>query len=321
MNLNKIDIEEGTKVDISAEAKSMRILTIYARLLDGKILNKSNLADEFGVTTRSIQRDIESLRAFLSEEMMGRDVVYDAKEKGYRLEQAYCDKLSNSEILAVCKILLESRSMRKDEMMPILEKLLDCCVPESNKKAVKKLIANEQYHYVQPQHNKCILNGLWDIGQAIEQNRIMRIKYKKTRGEIVERTIEPAGLLFSEYYFYLVGFICDADKKNFHNPDDIYPTIYRIDRIQSFIITNEHFTPIYSNRFEEGEFRKRVQFMFGGKLQKTQFKYSGLSVESVLDRLPTAKILSVENGVYTIEAETFGSGIEMWLKSQGEYVR
>ncbi len=307
-------------MDMSAEAKSMRILTIYARLLDGKILNKLNLADEFGVTTRSIQRDIESLRAFLAEEMMGRDVIYDPKEKGYRLQQAYCDKLTNSEILAVCKILLESRSMRKDEMMPILEKLLDCCVPESNKKAVKKLIANEQYHYVQPQHNKCILKGLWDIGQAIEQNRIIEMNYKKTRGDIVKRTIEPVGLIFSEYYFYLVGFICDADKKNFHNPDDIYPTIYRIDRIQNFTVTSKQFTPIYSNRFEEGEFRKRVQFMFGGKLQKTQFKYSGLSIEAVIDRLPTAKILSEENGVYTIEAETFGTGIEMWLRSQGDNI-
>ena len=80
---------------------------------------------------------------FLSDEMMGREVVYDAKAKGYRLDTACPKGLSNSEILAVCKILLESRSMRKDEMMPILEKLLDACVPESNKKAVK----NEQTRF------------------------------------------------------------------------------------------------------------------------------------------------------------------------------
>lgn len=73
----------------SSEAKSMRLLAIYARLLDGEILNKSKLADEFGVTNRSIQRDIESLRVFLSEEMMGREVIYDAKAKGYRLEAAH----------------------------------------------------------------------------------------------------------------------------------------------------------------------------------------------------------------------------------------
>ena len=136
----------------NAEAKSMRLLMIYARLVDGEVLKKSNLAAEFGVTQRSIQRDIESLRVFLSDEMMGREVVYDTKSKGYILDAASPTGLTNSEILAVCKILLESRSMRNDEMMPILDKLLDCCIPESNKKAVKKLIANEQYHYIAPQH-------------------------------------------------------------------------------------------------------------------------------------------------------------------------
>ena len=104
------------------------------------------------------------------------------------------------------------------------------------------------------------------------------------------------------------------------NPDDLFPTIYRVDRIQSFRVTDEHFQVPYLERFQEGEFRKRVQFMYGGKLQTTRFTYSGPSIESVLDRLPTAKILSEENGVYTVEAETFGKGVDMWLRSQGEWV-
>lgn len=60
--------------------------------------------------------------------------------------------------------------------------------------------------------------------------------------------------------------------------------------------------------------------MYGGKLQRVTFKYSGLNVEAVLDRLPTAKILSEENGIYTISAEVFGKGIDMWLRSQGDVV-
>lgn len=36
---------------------------------------------------------------------------------GYRLVDADSKRLSNSEILAVCKILLDSRSLRKDEMI------------------------------------------------------------------------------------------------------------------------------------------------------------------------------------------------------------
>ena len=37
----------------------------------------------------------------------------------------------------------------------------------------------------------------------------------------------------------------------------------------------------YSDRFEEGEFRKKIPFMYGGKLRKVKFKYSGLSIENV----------------------------------------
>lgn len=60
--------------------------------------------------------------------------------------------------------------------------------------------------------------------------------------------------------------------------------------------------------------------MYGGKLRKIRFKYLGKSVESVLDRLPTAKILNDENGTFLIEAEVFGNGIDMWIRSQGEAI-
>lgn len=83
----------------------------------------------------------------------------------------------------------------------------------------------------------------------------------------------------------------------------------------------ERFHIPYSNRFEEGEFRKREQFMYGGKLQKVKFRYSGSDIDAILDRLPTAKILSEENGVYTVSAETFCKGIDMWIRSQGGYIK
>lgn len=61
--------------------------------------------------------------------------------------------------------------------------------------------------------------------------------------------------------------------------------------------------------------------MYGGKLRKVKFRYSGLSVEAILDKLPTAIILSEENGIYTITAEVFGDGIDMWFRSQGDQIR
>ena len=48
--------------------------------------------------------------------------------------------------------------------------------------------------------------------------------------------------------------------------------------------------------------------------------YSGLSIENVLDKLPTAKILNEKDGIYTIRAEVYGEGFKMWARSQGESI-
>lgn len=299
--------------------KSARLLEIYSRLSEGAVLKKSELAQDFHVTQRSIQRDIEDLRCFFAERHLEQDVIYDTKLRGYRLIQAAPKGLSNSEILAVCKILLESRSMRKDEMLPILDKLICCAVPESSQKAVKALIANEELHYVEPHHNRPILDGLWEIGQAIKNQQIIEIEYERMKEpRLVRRRVQPVGIMFSEYYFYLTAFL--EDKTDFENPDDLFPTIYRIDRIHSFKVLDEHFRIPYTSRFEEGEFRKRIQFMYGGKLERVKFRYSGPSIEAVLDRLPTARILSQNENGWTVEAEAFGKGIEMWLRSQGDFI-
>ena len=306
--------------DIAA-FKSDRLLQIYSRLVNGEVLSKQELAQKFGVTERSIQRDIGSLRCFITEQGLPQEIFYDRNGKGYCLKDQKQKTLTNSEILAVCKILLESRSMNREEMIPILDKLLDCCVPSESKKAVSKLIANERHHYIPPQHGRNILPGLWEIGQAIGQHHVMEMEYRGLNGKISVRTLEPVGLMFSEYYFYLVGFLRDIDRKaHFENPDDLFPTIYRIDRIQRFTITDEVFTPAYATRFQEGEFRKRIQFMFGGKLNQIRFKYTGPSIEAVLDRLPTAVITGQDDEGWFVEAEVFGKGVHMWLRSQGDSI-
>lgn len=218
-----------------AGIKSARLLEIYSRLNEGAVLKKTDLAQDFHVTQRSIQRDIEDLRCFFAERHLEQDVIYDAKLRGYRLVQSAPKGLTNSEILAVCKILLESRSMRRDEMLPILDKLIDCSVPESSQKAVRSLIANEKLHYIAPHHDKEILNGLWELGQAIKNQQIIEIEYERMKEpRLVHRRVQPVGIMFSEYYFYLTAFL--EDKTDFEKPDDLFPTIYRIDRKSLFIV-------------------------------------------------------------------------------------
>lgn len=49
------------------ENKGARLLDMYDRLSHGEILSKKALANAYGVTTKTIQRDIDELRAHLSE--------------------------------------------------------------------------------------------------------------------------------------------------------------------------------------------------------------------------------------------------------------
>ncbi len=208
-------------------------------------------------------------------------------------------------------------------MLPILDKLVDRCIPEKNKKTVTALIRNEEFHYIEPHHGRKFVDKLWDLGTAIKEQQIIEIDYARLKGQTtVRRRLQPVGIMVSEYYFYLTAFIDDENlKQYFDDPGDLRPTIYRIDRIRSLTITQNRFRVPYAQRFEEGEFRKRVQFMFGGKLRTVRFVYTGPSLEAVLDRLPTARVIDEKDGAYTVEAEVFGDGIEMWLRSQGDSVK
>lgn len=308
--------------------KVTRVLSIYNKLVGGEIVNKAFEANRFGVNEKSIQRDIDEIRNYLSQSTVDGyvivgEVVYDRVEKGYRLEQIDNKKFSNSELLAVCKILLDGRAFTKQQMNSMIDRLIECCAPKKNREIVKSLLANEQYHYIEPHHKTDFLDTMWQIGESISKQQYIEIDYQGIQGSSVKtRKLKPVAIMFSEYYFYLCAFIENEKvKENFNVLNDSFPTIYRIDRIRRLKVLDENFKVIYKDRFEEGEFRKRIQFMFGGKLRKVRFEYSGYSVEAVLDRLPTAKIEKEEDGVYTISAEVFGDGIDMWLRSQGELVK
>ena len=303
------------------DKKVERIISLYNQVVDGKMLVKADEAARFGVNERSIQRDIEDLRAyFANDPESDRQLIYDRGKKGYVLVQNPRKMLTNSEVLAVCKILLESRSMVKEEMYPIIDKLLQCCVPYGDYKKVANLIGNEKFHYLEPHHGKKFVNDIWDIGSAVYEHRLMRIRYQKLKEpDKVMRLIQPVGIMFSEYYFYLCAYISVSEEMP-DVPKRPFPTIYRIDRIAEFEVLDDHFYVPYGDRFQEGEFRKRIQFMFGGQLRTLRFKYKGISLEAVLDRLPTAEILAHDDTGWTIKAEVYGDGVDMWLRSQGRMI-
>ena len=288
--------------------KAFRLLQMHERLSKGESIVKDTALDEFSVPSKTFQRDVGSLRLYYAEQGKG-DLVYDRKGNCYRLT-AQAGKLTKQEIFAVCKVLIESRAFNKAEFDLIIGKLLQQCdVAES--KAVKALIANEQVDYIPLQHGKLLVDVLWELSNCITTQNVIRFSYKRIDGTVREHDVKPVGIMFSEFYFYLIAFMADDRKKS--------PTVFRVDRISDLARLDKRFSVPYATRFSEAEFRKRVQFMYPGDLRRLRFRYKG-NLEAVLDRLPTAEVESQTDDGAIIRAEAYGDGIDMWLRGQGEKV-
>jgi predicted DNA-binding transcriptional regulator YafY len=297
------------------------LLFIYNQLKEGKVVVKDDVIDKFRINERTFYRYIRDIKKFVEDEsdgeLMGEEIISDRQKGGYILKSGYEKNLNEKEVLAVCKVLLESRGFIKSEIKDIIYKLLDNCIC-SDKENIKYIIGNELMNYVPPGHGKKLLDKLWKISSAIKEKNVLKIEYfkigtdGKIQKKISKRTLYPQGLLFSEYYFYLIALI---EGKTYE-----YPAIYRVDRIKKLVVTDMKYKVDYSKRFKDGEFRKLIQFMQAGKLERIKFKYTGRSIEAVLDRLPNAKIVEEKLGEYIVEAKVFGKGIKMWLLSQGDSV-
>ena len=295
--------------------KGFRLLNIYKRLNKGELIKKEELANDFNVSLKTIQRDIEELRNFIQENEFSEseDIIkYDKSRNGYYLVELQREWLTNEEALAMSKILLESRAFNKKEISSLIEKLIAQISP-GDREIAKNIINNEYRNYVPLKHEKDLFSIIWTLSECITNQNKITFDYTRQDKKKKEKTVKPVAIMFSEFYFYLIAFSVE--------PETNVPVVFRIDRIENLKVSKEKFVVPYKDKFKDGEFRKRIQFMYMGELKKVIFEYSGI-VEAILDKLPTAEIIDdYKNGTVLIKAECYGDGINMWLGAQGDKVK
>lgn len=298
---------------IDKKSKVARILDIYERFNEGEIIIKSKEAKRFNVDAKTIQRDIDELRFYFDQENLGnKSIEYDRKINGYKISSKSGYDFGDRDIFVLSKILLESRAFTKEEMDRILN-ILKALSKDKDK--IEKMISNDKFNYTAPRHNRNIIDFIWDVNYSIRMHREVKVKYRRQDDKIKEYYIRPLGLVFNEYYFYVIAEIVGRENKN--------SIVFRVDRFVEYKITEKKFMP-YEDKLKEGEFSKRIQFMYTGELMSIQFKFWGDSLEAVLDRLPTATVIEeyYEDGkkIALINAEVYGEGVKRWLLSQKEFL-
>lgn len=299
--------EKGIKLD--------RVMELFFRAIKGESLSVQSLAYEYNVSTRSITRDINNLKNFLYDhrETLGfADLEYSSSDHCYTLKMD--NLLTNKELLAVTKILIGSRAFNNQDLLEILKKL-KMNTTYSDRKKLDDLIRKELYHYTEIGSDcPSVIDNIWKLTECIDNKNMITINYYKMNREYVKHKLLPVSIMFTEYYFYLIAYIANSDTPN-------VPIYFRIDRITDIIVHRENFKLSPEQNVDEGELRKKSQFMWPGPSRRIRFEFSGPSVQAILDRIPTAKVVERVDGKSIIEAEVFGNGIKMFLLSQGAWVK
>ena len=296
------------------EYKSERILDLFLRALKGEALSAKKLSVEYGISTRSVTRDINDLKCFLAErrDILGNaELVYSSANHSYILQMD--NLLSNKELLSVAKVLIGCKAFSREELLTIISKLKSH-TSIADKQRLENLISNELFHYHEVGCDcKSVIENVWYLTSYIQNKRSITIDYYKMNRNNVKHKIKPVSIMFCEYYFYLIAYKYD-DKTN-------TPFYFRIDRIVNITAHREHFELDNVLNFDEGLLRNRSQFMWPGPLRKIRFEFTGPSLQAILDRIPTARLVNKKDDTYIVEAETYGDGIKMFLLSQGAWVK
>lgn len=289
-----------------------RTLEIFFRLLRGEDICVRHLADCYGVSAKSITRTINDIKAFFADhrELVGNaELQYSYQNKCYRL---YMEEfLTNKELFALLEVIIGARAFSKMELLTLTEKLKRFTTAEDRPK-LNALVRKELYQYCEVRHDcDSVQDMLWQLIGCIDEKREITIDYYRMDRTWVTRRLRPISVMFADYYFYLIAVQTDRET----------PLYFRVDRIRDLTRHRKRFTAGEVPDFDEGLLRSRSLLMWPGKLRTIRFEFSGSSLQAVLDKLPTAKVLESRCGTYLLEAEVYGDGIKMWLLSQGSWVK
>lgn len=294
--------------------KQDRVLELFFRGLHGEDISVKELAAEYNVSTKSISRDINDLKAFLADhrELVGNtELQYSHQEKCYHL---YMDEfLTNKELFSLIEVLIGARAFSKMELLTLVEKMKRFTTPDDRPK-LNELIRKELYHYPEVKHDcESVQTVLWQLINCIVDKREISIEYYRADRKWVTHRLRPASVMFSDFYFYLIAFNTEGTLDK--------PLYFRVDRIKYIIEHRKKFTNMEAPDFDEGLLRQRSLFMWPGKLRTIRFEFTGSAIQAVLDKLPTARVIERNGRTYTVEADVYGDGIKMWLLSQGRRIK
>ena len=108
--------------------RGYRLLYLYQKLMQGGNLQKKELAERFGVSEKTVQRDIDDLRAYMADSMIDTarpmEIRYSKSENAYVLDMSEEENILETEVVRIGRALLAGEALEMEEAEKLLRLLM-----------------------------------------------------------------------------------------------------------------------------------------------------------------------------------------------------
>lgn len=202
-----------------------RLLGIVIYLLNRDIVNANTLAEKFEVSTRTIQRDIETLNlaGIPITSIQGTNGGYGIVD-GFKLEK----QITNAEdyLFIITALTGMCSAYNNKKLESTLEKLL------SVSKHGKDVSAKIRLDFSVSREGSYIDEYLKLMEKAMDEERIIKFEYMNAYGEKKLRLVEPVVVTYKWYGWYLLAYC--SEKKDYR--------LFKIVRMRNLKIVDKSFS-------------------------------------------------------------------------------
>jgi predicted DNA-binding transcriptional regulator YafY len=269
--------------------KIERLLGIVVYLLNRYIVNANALAEKFEVSTRTIQRDIETLNlaGIPITSIQGINGGYGIID-GFKLDKQITSKEDYQFIIAALIGMNSAYNSKKIETT--LEKLLSVSRQEKSVSSKVKL------DFSISREGNNIDEYLKIIENAIDKEQIIEFEYTNSYGDKTLRSAEPVGVIYKWYAWYMLGYCCD--KKDYR--------LFKLVRMRNLKKLAESFSIKHEsidNLLVQHEKQDNRKYMDVKILCKEEIR---ISIE---EYFPNARITVKEDGDFILQFHALDSEI------------
>ncbi len=233
-----------------------RLVAILIQLQSKRIVKSQELADRFGVSLRTIYRDLRTLEKagvpLYGEAGSGYSLV-----EGYRLPPVMFTREEAGSFLAAEKLMEQFADKGLGKYFESGMFKIKSVLRGTEKDWLAALDSQITVHQRRPAFNETVPNALELLFESLAEKKQVIVSYQAFHADRPEsRTIEPVGLFHENQFWYILGYC--------HLRQDYRQ--FRIDRIYGISKSEQAFTRRHGTVAEYRKSKKMQQKLISAKL-------------------------------------------------------